>query len=119
MSATKNRSALAKMDNTLLRLLALIGPPLGLILGIFITLVVIKHYDKLRLLLSDILRTFGWLGKSIRRKSVETEYEGVINGVINEFNKNFETPILPNCEIQWINSENQQNYLEGAKQLYA
>jgi ribosomal protein S1 len=74
-------------------------------------------YDKLKIAIGDLLRLCGWLGRTVRRKSVESEYEGVINQAINEFNDNFESPIMPKCELQWVDSGNQQSIIEEGKAI--
>jgi ribosomal protein S1 len=68
-------------------------------------------WAKGKVVLSDILKFFGWAGRSIRKLSVKSEYEGTINAIIQDYNKNFETPILPNCKIEWVTPENQANIL--------
>lgn len=72
----------------------------------------LKHYSTVKLIVSDFLSWFGWLGKWIRKERVSSEVEGTLNGVINDFNKNFSLPLLPNCKIQWVTSENQQSVLK-------
>jgi ribosomal protein S1 len=68
-------------------------------------------WSKGKIVLADIVAFFGWAGKGIRKYSVEQEYQGTINSIIQDYNKNFENPILPNCKIQWVTAENQQNIL--------
>ncbi|HET9571649.1 MAG TPA: S1 RNA-binding domain-containing protein [Bacteroidales bacterium] len=68
-------------------------------------------WSKGKIVLADIVAFFGWAGKGIRKFSVEQEYQGTISSIIQDYNKNFETPILPNCKIQWVTAENQQNIL--------
>lgn len=72
----------------------------------------LSHYSELKLFFSDLLRLVGFLGKWFRRASVSNEIEGTLNGVIDDFNKNFSSPILPNCKIKWVTSENQSNVLK-------
>lgn len=71
----------------------------------------LSHYSEIKLFISDIAKVFGWAGRGIRKISVSSELEGTINGAINDFNKNFEQPILPNCKIQWVTGENHKNIL--------
>jgi small subunit ribosomal protein S1 len=68
-------------------------------------------WAKGKVVLGDILKFFGWAGSSVRKLSVKSEYEGTINSIIQEYNKNFETPILPKCKIEWVTPENQKNIL--------
>ncbi|MBK7223973.1 MAG: hypothetical protein IPH96_00550 [Saprospiraceae bacterium] len=69
-------------------------------------------YPKIKIIFSDILSLFGWAGKRVRKYSVEQEYQGTINSIIQDYNKNFENPILPNCKIEWVTAENQRNILK-------
>lgn len=69
-------------------------------------------WAKGKIVLGDILKIFGWAGSSIRKLSVKSEYEGTINSIIQDYNKNFENPVLPNCKIEWVTPENQQNILK-------
>jgi len=89
-------------------LIALFGLPLIIAIIVAYTL---SHYSEIKLFISDVAKAFGWAGKRIRKISISSELEGTINGVINEFNKNFEQPILPNCKIQWVTGENHKNIL--------
>jgi small subunit ribosomal protein S1 len=69
-------------------------------------------WAKGKVVLGDILKFFGWAGSSVRKLSVKSEYEGTINSIIQDYNKNFENPILPACKIEWVTPENQQNILK-------
>ncbi|WP_313236625.1 S1 RNA-binding domain-containing protein [Sphingobacterium multivorum] len=69
-------------------------------------------WTKGKIVLGDILALFGWVSKKVRKLSVESEYEGTINSIIKDYNKNFESPILPNCKIQWVTVDNKQNILK-------
>lgn len=69
-------------------------------------------WAKGKVVLADILAFFGFVGKKVRKLSVKSEYEGTINSIIQDYNKNFESPILPNCKIQWVTAENKQNILK-------
>ena len=51
-------------------------------------------WSKGKIVLADIAAFFGWAGKGVRKYSVEQEYQGTINSIIQDYNKNFETPIL-------------------------
>lgn len=90
----------------------LIYIPLSLLLilaGIFLGGEV---WAKGKIVLGDILKFFGWAGKSVRKLCVKSEYEGTINSIIQDYNKNFESPILHSCKIEWVTSGNQQNILK-------
>jgi ribosomal protein S1 len=69
-------------------------------------------WAKGKVVLGDILKLFGWAGSSVRKLSVKSEYEGTINSIIQDYNKNFENPILPTCKIEWVTPENQRNILK-------
>ena len=69
-------------------------------------------WSKGKIILADITAFFGWAGKGVRKYSVEQEYQGTINSIIQDYNKNFENPILPNCKIEWVTADNQQNILK-------
>jgi ribosomal protein S1 len=69
-------------------------------------------WAKGKIVLGDILKFFGWAGSSVRKLSVKSEYEGTINSIIQDYNKNFESPILPSCKIEWVTPENQRNILQ-------
>jgi len=69
-------------------------------------------WAKGKIVLGDILKFMGWAGSSFRKLSVKSEYEGTINSIINDYNKNFETPILPKCKIEWITNGDQKNILK-------
>jgi small subunit ribosomal protein S1 len=72
---------------------------------------------KLAIIKSEILKFFGWAGKGVRKFSLEQEYQGTINSIIQDYNKNFEKPILPNCKIEWVTAENQQNILKEGEAI--
>jgi len=69
-------------------------------------------WSKGKIVLADIAAFFGWAGKGVRKYSVEQEYQGTINSIIQDYNQNFENPILPKCKIEWVTAENQRNILK-------
>jgi ribosomal protein S1 len=69
-------------------------------------------WSKAKVVLSDMLRFFGWVNKSVRKFSVKSEYEGTINGIIKEYNSNFETPVLPKCKLEWVSANERENVLD-------
>ncbi len=85
---------------------------IGLGLGVLITYYTITHYNHFRTLFSDILRGLGFLGKWVRKKSVESKYEGIINGAVDDFNSNFEDKIISNCKIKWIDKDTEESYFD-------
>ena len=74
-------------------------------------------WAKGKIVLGDILKIFGWADSSVRKLSVKSEYEGTINSIIKDYNKNFENPILPDCKIEWVTPENQQNILKEGEAI--
>lgn len=74
-------------------------------------------WAKGKIVLGDILKIFGWADSSVRKLSVKSEYEGTINSIIKDYNKNFENPILPDCKIEWVTLENQQNILKEGEAI--
>lgn len=74
-------------------------------------------WSKGKIVLADIVAFFGWAGKRVRKYSVEQEYQGTINSIIQDYNQNFENPILPKCKIEWITAENQQNILKEGEAI--
>lgn len=83
------------------------------VLGVFFLI----FYPKAKILVSDILRLFGWTGKFIRRKSVETEIEGSINSFIKDFNSQLQYPFFPDCEVEWITARNQKSLMKPGKAI--
>lgn len=74
-------------------------------------------WSKGKIVLADIVSFFGWAGKGVRKYSVEQEYQGTINSIIQDYNQNFENPILPKCKIEWVTAENQQNILKEGEAI--
>lgn len=90
--------------------------------GIVFTIIIViwvlaETIAKLAIIKSEILKFFGWAGKGVRKLSVEQEYQGTINSIIQDYNKNFENPILPNCKIEWVTAENQRNILREGEAI--
>lgn len=86
--------------------------PLSVLLILAIAYISGEVWAKAKIILGDILKLIGWTGIGVRKLSVKSEYEGTINSIIQDYNKNFETSILPNCKIEWVNSDNKQNILK-------
>ena len=89
----------------------------GLGLGFVIAFFFISYYRNIKSIFSDILRFLGFLGKWVRKKSVESKYEIIINGAIDDYNASFEDKILSNCKIQWIDKDSDESYLEEGKAI--
>jgi ribosomal protein S1 len=90
-------------------------------LGIGSTLLVgyilLSSYRNIRAVIADILASFGFMGRWVRKKSVESRYENIINGAVDDYNANFEDSIISNCKINWVNKETENNYLEDDKAI--
>lgn len=90
---------------------------LGIGTAFLIGYIVLSSYRNLRAVIADILASFGFLGKWVRKKSVETRYENIINGAVDSYNSNFEDKIISNCKINWVNEETDSSYLEDGKAI--
>lgn len=90
---------------------------IGLGIGAVIAYYTITHYNHIRAFLADLCRAFGFLGKWVRRKSVEEKYENIINGAVNDYNSNFENKIISNCKIKWINKDTEDSYYKDGKAI--
>lgn len=84
-----------------------------LIVGFSCALFVIKHWQNIRLIVSDFLRHVGFLGKSVRKFSVVNEIEGSINQIANEINKTTTDTLLPTCKIEWVDLKCEKSVLQG------
>ncbi len=91
--------------------MVLIYLPLSVILILGLLYVIGETWSKAKIIFSDIFSFFGWAGKGARKLVVKSEYEGVINGIIKDYNKNFETPVLPSCRLEWVDVSKEQNTL--------
>jgi ribosomal protein S1 len=89
----------------------------GLGIGFLIAYYTITHYNHIRSFFSDILSSVGFLGKWVRKKSVESKYELVINGAVDDYNSSFEDKIIPNCKLKWINQKTDESYLEDGEAI--
>src|SRR5713226_2047317 len=97
------------VNDLVIELLADVGLlGIGVIIGLFLFL----NYPKLKLILSDVLRFFGWMGRWVRNKSLETEVEGAINLFTKNFNAELASSILPGCRVQWVDEGNQKNFMQ-------
>lgn len=89
----------------------------GLGLGAVIVYYTIMHYSHIKAFVFDTISGISFLGKWVRRKDVESKYENVINGAINEFNSGFESKIISNCQVKWINKDTERSYFENDKAI--
>ncbi len=93
----------------------LVGLGLGALF--LIAYIFISTYKNIRAFVADILASFGFLGKWVRKKSVESRYENIINGAVDVYNSNFEGKILSNCKINWVKDDTDNSYLEDGKAI--
>ena len=91
------------------KLLAL-GLPLGIVIGIIFVL----QYPKA---VGQLLRLFGFAGQWVRRKSLTQELEATVNSFIKSFNSEFESPILPECRVEWVNDKNIEHILKSGQAI--
>ena len=83
-----------------------------LVIIIFVAMYV---YQPLRVIVSDLFRLFGWLGKFVRRNCLKHEIEGSLNSIANKLNKEVSDEFLPNCHLKWVTPRNQKAVLENGK----
>jgi len=95
----------------------LVGLGIGIGTSFLIGYLIISNYRNIRSIVADILASVGFLGKWVRKKSVESRYENIINGAVDDYNSNFEDKIISNCKIQWINDETDESYIEDNKAI--
>lgn len=87
----------------LLKLIAgLVGVPLLVVLAALLLLI----YPQARLVLGDVLRLFGFVGRWARRASLAAEMEGSINTFTKEYNTTVSEAVLPECRVTWVTGEN-------------
>ncbi len=90
---------------------------LGLGVAFLIAYILLSSYRNIRAVFADIFASIGFMGKWVRKKSVESRYENIINGAVDNYNANFEDNIISNCKINWINKDTENSYLEDNKAI--
>jgi hypothetical protein len=90
---------------------------LGLGTAFLVGYILVSSYRNIRAFFADTLASIGFLGKWVRRKSVESRYENIINGAVDNYNSNFENKIISNCKINWVNDDTDSSYLEDGKAI--
>ena len=90
---------------------------LGLGVTFLVGYILLSSYKNIRAVLADLFASVGFLGKWVRKKSVESRYENIINGAVDSYNANFEDKIISNCKIHWVNKETDNSYLEDDKAI--
>ena len=108
---------LLRVLKTIMKIINMFELLIGLGLGFIIAYYTITHYNHIRAFIFDAISGIRFLGKWVRRKDVESKYENVINGAVNEFNSNFDNNILSNCQIKWINKDTEKSYFENEKAI--
>lgn len=86
------------------------GIPVAFVLGIC----VVVQYPRF---VGACLRAFSYLGPWVKRKSLATELQGSVNAFVGHFNSNYDSSVLPECRIEWVNDKNVQNFLGSGKAL--
>jgi len=83
-----------------------------LVIGLFLVMYI---YQPLRVMLSDLFRLIGWLGKFIRRNCLKHEIEGSLNSITKILNKEVSDGFMPICDLKWVTPRNQKAVLESGK----
>src|SRR4051812_31135256 len=87
-------------------LITLIAATLGIGVAVVLASVALLAYPQARLLLSDVLKTFGFLGRFVRRIAIASEVEGSVNSFVKRYNSEAEDLVLPECRVEWVTSDN-------------
>ena len=74
--------------------------------------IALSIYPQLKVLVGDLLRALGWLGKAVRRASLESELEGTLNTFVKAYNAELNAPYLPRCEVKWLTETNKEHVLQ-------
>lgn len=90
---------------------------LGIGTALLVGYIILSSYRNIRAVVADLYASFGFMGKWVRKKSVESRYENIINGAVDNYNANFEDNIILNCKINWVNKETDNSYLEDGKAI--
>jgi len=94
------------------------GIPVGTIfILILIICLALWTYPRFKLFIGDLLKVFGKTSKWIRRKSIETEFEGSINIFTKQFNSELSITLLPECTIQWVTPKNVKSHITPGKAI--
>jgi len=86
-------------------------------LSALIAVLLVFQYPQLKVVIGDLLRAAGFLGRWIRKKSVEAELEGTLNSFIKRFNSELALPFVPDCNVRWVTEENQKSILEPGRAI--
>lgn len=70
--------------------------PLAFIAGIWVML----QCPKAKVVVADILKFVGFLGKWPRRTSLKAEFEGSVNAFSRLFNSDFDAPLIGICFLR-------------------
>ena len=87
-------------------LLKLIALALGLPLTAVLLAVALLVYPPARLLLGDVLKTFWFVGRWLRRAAIASEVEGSVNSFVNQYNQEATDLVLPHCRVEWVTADN-------------
>jgi len=87
------------------------------VISVIAGVLLVVLYPNTKIIIADILRLLGFLGKCVRKKSVEHEIEGTINSFIKYFMSDLSIPLLPECEVQWVTQDNVENVIQEGKAI--
>ncbi len=96
-------------------ILLVVGLVGGSIILVAAGMVLPMMYPNLKLIIGDLARLFGFAAKWIRKTSLASELEGSLNSFVKQYNSEFISPFLPECDIQWITDTNQKTLIEPGK----
>jgi hypothetical protein len=79
------------------------GIPFGtLFILVLVVCLALWVYPQFKVFIGDILKLLGKTSKWVRRKSLETEFEGSINTFTKQFNSELSIALLPECSIEIV-----------------
>lgn len=86
-------------------------------LGILVAIVIVKYYQNIRLIIADITSFISKGGKGVKKFSLKNEVEGSINLMAEYFNKGMPSPLLPQCKVEWVKSQDQKTFLSDGEAI--
>ena len=90
----------------------------GILVGIFIGILIVINWPSVKLFFVDIF----WKGphtlfKGGRKFNVKCEIEASIGLFVNNFNAEMTNKLLPACQIQWLNKDNQDGAIQEGRAI--
>lgn len=101
------------IDPMLSSLVWIIGIPVAVFFVIMSIYYIAKFGNEIITFGSKVLRIFCFLGGWVKKESISSEFEGRINSIVKEYNKDFNLEFLPPCKITWVSDKNQECFLNG------